>query len=162
MQSKIYFAKSNRANPNTVMAVRALLESHDVEIVEYKGGHFSHQPMLDCDYLVVLPEHDESYGDEELPLGKGLHEQIQKWEHNNNMSNMFIVYTDHLDICMLDDIDVADYDDYVNYSVALLGKDLGLLGHVLENRLGPVVDKDSSSTTSVTTNEYQYLLIGTN
>lgn len=163
MKSKIYFAKSNRANPNTVMKVRELLESHDVEVVEYRGGAFSHGPMLECDYLVILPEHDDcSYADDELPLGRGLHEQIHSWRHEKHTSDMFIVNTKNLDVSELEDIEVADYDDYVNYSVALLGEDLGTLSQILENRLGPAVDKNSSFTTSVSGNEYQYLLIGTN
>jgi len=145
------------------MKVRVLLESHNVEIVEYKGGDFSHQPMLKCDYLVVLPEHDDcSYSDDELPLGKGLHEQIRKWIYSKNVSDMFIVNTEDLDVWSFEDLEVCDYDDYVNHSVVLLSENLGTLGQILENRLGPATDNDSSLTTFVTKDEYQYLLIGTN
>ena len=159
MKSKIYFAKSNRANPNTVMKVRELLESHDVEVVEYRGGAFSHGPMLECDYLVILPEHDDcSYADDELPLGRGLHEQIHSWRHEKRTSDMFIVNTEDLDVWSFEDLEVCDYDDYVNHSVVLLSENLGTLSQILENRLGPATGK----SISVSGNEYQYLLIGTN
>ena len=38
--TKIYLAKSNRANPDDVAKVRRELNKHDIEIVEYTGGGY--------------------------------------------------------------------------------------------------------------------------
>lgn len=142
MKTKIYLAKSNRANPDHVQAVRTTLKEFDVEVVEYKGGGYSHKPLLGCDMLVVLPELANPEEDAEyVPLGKGLHEQIFAFQKHTNKCDLLIVYEcDERwgpSITGLDELDVADTDDYVNYSFAILDQEGGgQLKALLENRIG--------------------------
>ncbi len=154
MKTKIYLAKSNRANPDHVQAVRKTLKEFDVEVVEYTGGGYSHKPLLSCDMLVVLPELAKPEEDcEYVPLGKGLHEQIFAFEKHVNKCDLLIVY--ECDerfgptITGLDEIDVADTDDYVNYSFALLDQEGGgQLKSLLENRVGHGITSTSTSSES--------------
>lgn len=162
MQSKIYFAKSNRANPNDIILIRKRLSEFDVEIVEYSGGSFSHKPMLDCDMLVILPELTGIVGQAfEIPLGKGLHEQIDIWNgHQQNKCDLLIVsYVDNecdeINISEFDSLDFANEDDYVNYSVGMLNDIVGTLKSILSNRLDFKPSSDSNENS-----EYAYLLIG--
>jgi len=142
MKTKIYLAKSNRANPDHVQAVRTTLKEFDVEVVEYKGGGYSHKPLLGCDMLVVLPELAKPEEDAEyVPLGKGLHEQISAFNKHGNECDLLIVYEcDERwgpSITGFRDFEVADTDDYVNYSFAILDQEGGgQLKALLENRVG--------------------------
>ncbi len=78
---KVYLAKSNKANPDHIIAVRSLLSKFDVEVVEYTGGVYDNRPLLNSDLLVVLPEisqiktHPRNFG-YTVPIGKGLYDQI--------------------------------------------------------------------------------------
>lgn len=170
--TKIYLAKSNRANPDYVMAVRNLLSRFDVEVVEFKGGSYSHKPMLDCDLLVVVPELQEN--DEDLQyvnLGKGLFEQIETWQkHNKNKSDLLIVNQindyDEIGIGKFDEFDICDPDDYVNYSAILFDydsidgsyDDSDTLQAVFENRLNQKTTSKKSSTKIINVSRYKLLL----
>ncbi len=149
MKSKIYFAKSNRANPNNVMLVREILSRFDVEVVEYSGGAYSHKPMLECDMLVVLPELSDGEEDkdkETVGLGKGLFEQINTFKRTNtNKSDLLIInyvnlHTKEVEYGDIEDMDCADQDDYINYGVIIFDTsydgDVLTLTDTLENRLG--------------------------
>ena len=67
-KTKVYLAKSNKANPNVVSMVRQLLSNYDVSVVEYTGGSYTDKPMLDCDFLVVIPEFPSSVVDLEYEI----------------------------------------------------------------------------------------------
>lgn len=161
--TSIYLAKSNRANPDLVMRVREILSKFDVDIVEFTGGSYSHKQLLGCDMLVVVPELECDEEVDYVPLGKGLHEQIMAFERDGNECDLLIVnYFDEgcgeIGVAALDEIDVCDTDDYVNYSTACLkieqGMGLGSLTHLLENR----VDSKDVDYSRVK-NKRKYLLI---
>lgn len=165
MKSKIYFAKSNRANPNHVILVREILSRFDVDVVEYSGGAYSHKPLLECDMLIVLPDLTDTLNSEtEVALGKGLFEQINAFQkHNPKKSDLFIINDVDLDYGAVgygdvEDMDCADEDDYVNYGVIIFNTDddceNGELTETLENRLNI---KYSSSKTNNT--KFKYLII---
>jgi hypothetical protein len=130
--------------------VRKTIKEFDVEIVEYSGGGYSHKPLLGCDMLVVIPE--LSNPDEDMqyvPLGKGLHEQITAFTNQNNKCDLLTVFEcDSLPlVAAFQELDVADTDDYVNYSFALLDDDESdTLQSVMENRCGlPTTSTNVSS-----------------
>mgnify|MGYP005994886417 CR=1 FL=1 len=158
MTTKIYLAKSNRANPDHVMMVRKVLLDYDVEIVEFKGGTYSHKQLLKCDLLLIVPELSGTEEDLEfLPLGKGLHEQIQAFGKQGNKCDTLIVYecTEKYgaEISTIEDIDVADPDDYVNYSFAIVDQHNGQpLRGAIEHRVG-------FKTTSTPSSESRYRLL---
>lgn len=52
---KVYLAKSNKANPDVVARVRQTLSNYNLEIVEFKGGTYSHKQLLECDQMVIVP-----------------------------------------------------------------------------------------------------------
>jgi len=164
MKTKIYLAKSNRANPDHITMVRKTLSEFEVEVVEFKGGAYSHKPLLQCEMLVILPELDVSDDEdcyiEELPLGKGLHEQYEAFKHKNkNKCDILII--DGCDagwgasVNTIDELDVCDDTDYVNYSVALIDPDnSGPLRDAIENRCG----LSTTSTKDSSMSRYRLLL----
>lgn len=164
---KVYLAKSNRANPDVIMTARNILSRFNVEVVEHKGGAYSHKPLLECDLLIVIPElSDDNYENEEyVAVGKGLFEQIQAFKRNGsyNKSDTLIVNYYHeasksLGLGSLKDMEPTDPDDYVNYAELLFdsSENLGNLEQVLENRLG---FKKSSKQISRSSSRYKLLLI---
>ena len=123
---RVYLAKSNRANPNLVSAVRQTLSKFDIELVEYIGGSYSNDLLLSCDELYIIPDLSKSFDDDyegtwSVPLGKGLYEQITSFQND-----VFIVtdYDGHIGIGGIhyDDIqdmviEIADESDYVDYAM---------------------------------------------
>lgn len=168
MTTSVYLAKSNRANPDHVTAVRELLSRFDVEIVEYKGGGYSHKPLLQCDMLIVVPDlsDDEEENEEWVSVGKGLFEQINAFKNNGHFNkcdlmivNYYHAGTKGLGLGSFDCLEPCDSDDYVNYADILFNTDksesLGSLNQILENRFG-----FETSTNVSSKSRYRYLLIG--
>ena len=166
MKTKIYLAKSNRANPDDVSRIRSIIQKYpnDVELVEFKGGAYSHKSLMECDVLVVVPDltNFESCEDDCIPIGKGLHEQIEQFSRiKPNKCDILIV--DTVTECWnsvmpLYDLEVADTDDYINYSLIVLDTENGKsddLDDIIKNRF---VSGDPEATQS-NKNEYLYLLI---
>ena len=130
---RVYLAKSNKANPNLVSAVRQTLAKFNVQVVEFTGGTYSHDLLLSCDELYVIPDlsginvQDEYDIYWSVPLGKGLYEQIQAFNKSHNHNDIFIV-TDYdgavgVGGVYYDDdsndsysIEVSDETDYVTYA----------------------------------------------
>jgi hypothetical protein len=166
MKSKIYFAKSNKANPDHIILVREILARFDVEVVEYKGGSYSHKPLLECDMLVVLPDLTEckDLNEEEVGLGKGLYDQIKAFKSTSrNKCDTYIINYVHegskeVGYGDVHEIDCADPDDYINHAVVLFNTDddaqHGQLGATLEDRLG----FNTSTPSRINKSRYKYLL----
>lgn len=120
---KIYFAKSNKANPDDVMKVRKLLSKYDIEVVEYSGGTYSNKPLSECQYLLVLPDLT-TLEDDVVCLGKGLHQQIESFKNKSNIIMLKNICDNNMIIVDgLSDLDVSDSDDFINYSVAIMDGD---------------------------------------
>lgn len=120
MKKKLYFAKSNRANPDHVMRVREVLSDFDLEIVEFKGGSYSHEPMLGCDYLLVLPDLSEVYEQGvTYSLGKGLYNQIWSFSSCCERSLDVMVIHDinefHISVSEVDELEEDDESNYIHY-----------------------------------------------
>ena len=79
----IYLSKSNRCNPNHVMAVREELKSlfPDSEIREFTGGSYNRNHILESDLCFMVaesdPEADEEYGKLEINVGRGLYTEAR-------------------------------------------------------------------------------------
>lgn len=170
MKTKIYLAKSNRANPDDVSRIRSIIQKYpnDVELVEFKGGSYSHKDLLACDLLVVVPDLTdfEPTEDNYIDIGKGLHEQIEAFKHiNKNKSDILIVdtVTEKWNSCApLYDIDFADTDDYINYSTLILNTnpDTGTscdLDDIIKNRF---VSGDPEGNQKNGCKKHMYILIG--
>mgnify|MGYP007100098570 CR=1 FL=1 len=129
---KVYLAKSNRANPDLVARVRQTLSNYNLEIVEFKGGTYSHKPLLECDQLVVVPE---ELGLESVNVGKGLMEQIQAFSRKSlhNSDNVIFISSENCDTAMIESYHVVDSDDYVNYGLIDLDDDYCSLTDVLDD-----------------------------
>lgn len=127
---RVYLAKSNRANPNLVSAVRQTLSKFNVQIVEFTGGTYSHDLLETCDELYVIPDLNDSFDDEycgywSVPIGKGLYEQIEWFKGYSGGGEVFIVtsfgenigglyYEDDSDDWF--SISVENENDYVKYA----------------------------------------------
>jgi hypothetical protein len=168
MNTSIYLGKSNRANPDHVMAVREVLSRFDVDIVEYKGGAYSHKQLLKSDMLVVVPEFDEdneSKNQQWVELGRGLHDQIMSFRKDrpvDHKCDMLIVNgynrsTKEISLGSFQEMDICDPNDYINHCTAVfdIDEDLGTLSQLLENRLG---FQKSTSQISRSSSRYKLLL----
>jgi len=129
---RVYLAKSNRANPNLVSVVRQTLSKFNVQIVEFTGGYYTHDLLLSCDELYVIPDINEAYQDNNtnfwsVSIGKGLYEQIQAFHNKTSNNDIFIVtdFDDQLGVGGFyyegnhDDIysiDIENENDYVDYA----------------------------------------------
>lgn len=189
MTKKVYLAKSNRANPDLVSRVRQMLSKFDVEIVEHTGGGYTHNLLLSCDELIVIPDlSDFKKTDEELwvtTIGKGLFEQIIQFR--NKTEEGFFIVTEFnsgdingffYDIGINDNHDESDEcyfqvvngTDYVNYGQIIIQIDDFNIWEI-ENFIGETFDEKPSKSfvsdvvlaSSVTTKEEKkYLLIRKN
>lgn len=147
---KVYLAKSNKANPNTVSKVRQTLSRFNIQVVEFTGGTYSNDLLLSCDELIVIPDISGSYDDGyywNCSIGKGLYEQIDAFKTKKTTSGFFIVTADddegvggyyydngvngryssggELEEC---DISIENEDDYIKY--AYISIDTEKTGHV--------------------------------
>ena len=133
-KAKVYLAKSNKSNPNVVSRVRQTLSDYDVEIVEFTGGSYSHKPMVDCDFLVVVPELSESWCEDGVIVGKGLYEQLTAWQDNNSSSDiLFILVEIALDVANIYAVLAASIS-FIWVSILLL-----VVVNVVFNRLEDVL-----------------------
>lgn len=164
-KTKIYLAKSNRSNPDDVSRVRQVLSEFvdEIEVVEFKGGSYSHKDMLKCDLLVVVPDLTDFdvRVEDAISIGKGLHEQIDAFTCNHpNEYDILIVYeTDSksVSITKIECVDGVDTDDYVNYSSIFIDQEgAGDLTSFIENHFG--LEKTDSKSSSES--NYKYLVIG--
>lgn len=89
-KQKVYLSKSNASDPDEVMLVRKHLAKYDVEVVEFRGGNYSHDPMLECDVLLVLPPKNGLTPFGTVDVGRGQFEQITKWHTEKGWSSNMI------------------------------------------------------------------------
>lgn len=165
MSNKIYLGKSNRANPDHVMLVREALSKFDVEIVEFKGGTYSHKPLLECDKLIIIPDLNDISDYDTIPLGRGLHEQVEAFnEHAYGVPLVVVEVSKHYcTLRAIDDLDFVEDGDYINYSQAILeGEGLSLhdmfYNHYGFSKNSP--KKIENSTKKSTKKGSKYILIG--
>jgi hypothetical protein len=121
MKTKVYLAKSNRSNPDDVSRVRTLLSKFDVDIVEFTGGQYTNEQLLECDYLFVVPELDNLSQDRAV-LGKGLHNQVSDFFFRNpdKFESVYCFIGDQKFKLFDEEYDYLDYNDYVTHSSWLL------------------------------------------
>lgn len=141
---KVYLAKSNKCNPDHIFKVREILNDSNSETVEYKGGSFSHKPMLDCDMLVVLPDlstYDDGY--KQVSVGKGLYQQIEVFQEEHPDKPIYVIHDcdDGWDpnISTITDMEIEDYDDYIEYGFLSLENKCDMyenLSSILEDEFG--------------------------
>lgn len=160
---KLYLAKSNKANPDDVMRVRQLFSRFEIEVVEFTGGTYSHKPLKECDYLLIIPnlkEVKKTNSETYISLGKGLHEQIKFFKSNG--TDLFIIHdTSDSDINMsvIADIDYGDPDNYVEYSVACLDNKNYSLTEWLEHTFKVKLKIETGSSLGI---DEKYFLLLTN
>src|SRR5688572_18299302 len=87
---KVYFAKSNKCNPDNVMRVRSMLQSLDCEVLEFTGGTYSDKDLVESEKLVILP--DTMLSKDSARIGKGLYNQIETFGKTNGKDNILICY----------------------------------------------------------------------
>ncbi len=166
MKTKFYLAKSNRANPDDVFRVRQLLSKYpnEIEIIEFKGGGYSHKDLLNSDILLIVPDLNgfDAEDSNAIPIGKGLHEQIMSFQHKHTNSHkweILVVYEtseNWVSVTTINDLDFADEDDYINYSSIVIDEECGgPLESLLLNRF---VSGRCDEISNI--NKYKYLLIG--
>ena len=89
-KQKVYLSKSNASDPDEVMLVRKHLAKYDVEVVEFRGGNYSHAPMLECDVLLVLPPKNGLTPFGTVDIGRGQYEQINTWFIRRRVPSLMI------------------------------------------------------------------------
>lgn len=88
-KTRIYLAKSGQCDPDAAIRIASAFSKLDAEIVEWSGGTYSHDPMLSCDYLIVIPP--AHFNEENSTVGKGQYEQLKEWQRMKSTSNIYIV-----------------------------------------------------------------------
>lgn len=107
---KVYFSKSNQCNPQTVMMVRAYLDTFNVEVLEFKGGTYSHADVIKSDYLLVLKS---DLSDSSI-IGKGQYSQIEAFlDHGHLEEKIFIVNDLNVSEGFITNIYVSNYEGMV-------------------------------------------------
>jgi hypothetical protein len=155
--TKVYLAKSNRANPDLVSSVRQTLSKYDIEVVEFKGGTYTHKELLACDLMVIVPATDTIWREEGIILGKGLYEQLSAFERNSDIGNVMMVCDERLTVGEIESYFVENSDDYIDYGLIDFydndGKEPTLVEHC--NRM---FNKKSGSKSS-SKSSYYHLLV---
>ena len=128
---KVYLAKSNRANPNLVSKVRQTLSNFNIQIVEYTGGSYNHNQLMECEQLVVVPD----LSNEEFFVGKGLYEQIQKFGSKKGLEYVMVINedSDGLFVGEISDMWVVDSDDYIQYGELIFGDGVETLFDIFDD-----------------------------
>ena len=115
--TKVYLAKSNRANPDVVSSVRQIISKYNVEVVEFKGGAYSHKQLLECDMLIIVPSMDTLWREEGITLGKGLYEQINVFEEHSDIGMVMVVCDEELTVGEIENFWIENDDDYIDYGL---------------------------------------------
>lgn len=121
-KTKVYLAKSNLVNTGRLNRVREYLQDFDIEIIEFKGGQYSNKPLLQCEYLVIVPE---SLQNKRNNIDKGLTCQIDDFSvKDGNMDKIVMVGaiikgTPYL--YPIVELDAVTIDWQSNYSNVILG-----------------------------------------
>ena len=66
----LYLCKSNRSNPNVVIAIRDLIIKSGFKVEEFNGGKYSPDPLMASDGLIMIGT------DFTTNIGRGLYDQI--------------------------------------------------------------------------------------
>jgi hypothetical protein len=155
--TKVYLAKSNRANPDLVSSVRQTLSKYDVEVVEFKGGAYSHKQLLECDMMVIVPDTHTIWREEGIILGKGLYEQLEAFEQNSDIGNVMVVCDEQLTVGEIGDYWVENKDDYIEYGLMEF-YDNGDKDDVLSEHCDKMFNK-KTTTSSTSKSGYYHLLV---
>lgn len=159
MLPKVYLAKSNKANPDLVAKTRQILSKFNIEVLEFKGGSYSHDILLECDMLVVVPYINSN---SEVVIGKGLFDQMEVFEEQNGTEFVCVISDPNtLKIKCVEDIQVINRTNYINYAIIYFedhnGEDLELIFEDVGYSYKPKSEMVSLSSVS---NSSYYVLIG--
>jgi len=96
-RKRVYFSKSNECDPNDARAVHEILNSLDIEVVEFKGGKYDPAIVDDCEYILFLPPKNslnpgtEGSGESTYDIGKGQYDQFERFLNSDHEDNTYIV-----------------------------------------------------------------------
>lgn len=71
---KVFLSVSGESYAPFVSLIYSKLKDVGLEVVRYEGGPYSPQPMLECDYVFMIPPFSENT---EFIVGKGQHEELR-------------------------------------------------------------------------------------
>ncbi|HEY4065153.1 MAG TPA: hypothetical protein VGM30_24785 [Puia sp.] len=120
--TKVYLAKSNRADPDEVAKVRKYLQTLDCEVKEFQGGKYTNNDLLTSDILLMVGEEVPEL--DELLVGKGLYTQLtdfaqKNWDFNEyewrNSAKLALVVSqvgDNIYVDEVNDWDENNTDDW--------------------------------------------------
>ena len=116
---KIYLAKSNRCNPDTLFKVREELKKYDCIVMEYNGGAYTDVDMLSCDMLLILTE---KFNHDVTIVGKGLYNQIVTF--NDKMNGLIFVLPHISDkpLLKIERLSLRKMNDFVEYADVVISE----------------------------------------
>lgn len=122
--SKVYLSKSNASNLEVYSLVKKKLQEMGHQVVEFSGGVYSPKPMLECEYLFIVPPEriigsptdkgrrnfnfDDHSNCGTYELGLGQSDQIRTWMLEKGLT---------------DDADQSDEDDSTSESYDMMDVD---------------------------------------
>lgn len=124
---KIYLGRSNACNPSDVDNVKRILSGMDCEIVEFTGGVYSKDDVLECDILLLVPHQVQSEAPENaFCVGRGQYYQIANFRNKNSSllfdgrsprQNVFIISEIGIQCLYLDEITDLEIHDDTDYKI---------------------------------------------
>jgi hypothetical protein len=133
------------------MRLKKHLESKNVEVYEYLGGHYTHAPLLKCDVLIIVPDETTNRGNK-VTIGKGLAEQIQQFTYNpKNKTKVFVyvggdianIINGNLMLSHYQLLSVIDSTNFINFATMYFGDVISLsdvLGNKVNSNYEDVID----------------------
>lgn len=93
----VYLSKSNYANPDDVSTVRKYIKDCGFKGIEFMGGQYSSQKMLDCQIIVMVTANGHINND--WTVGKGLYQQHgEAFKRGIPVFGVSKIYKDYIDV----------------------------------------------------------------
>jgi hypothetical protein len=167
---KVYLSRSNASDPEVCSYVRKRLEQLGLDIIEFHGGVYNKQSVLEGEYLIIVPprgttgpklkDSDGNKWDYLEPssassyyIGRGQTEQIQEFLKEKDNTEVLLVESVHVD----KDGEIRVYTDNLgdvnveqsNWEDQWASLDMDSDTDLVENKLGIDPDAVVAKTTSI-------------
>lgn len=124
--NKIFLSTSKSGDYDLFLKVKSSLIKEGYEVITYSGGQYSPEPMLSCDYLLMIPpiNTNEMVPEEQRLIGKGQYSEIVTWQRLKS-GNVIIVTEEEGDTRLSSLLKQSVYDENnwkTGYGIITLGK----------------------------------------
>lgn len=122
--NKIFLSTSKSGDYDLFLKVKSSLTKEGYEVITYSGGQYSPEPMLSCDYLLMIPPINEMISNDQRLIGKGQYSEIVTWQRLKS-GNVIIVTEEEGDTRLSSLLKQSVYDENnwkTGYGIITLGR----------------------------------------